>query len=351
MRSRTILLVSVAVLAAVAGTYGLLKSQAKDSASDEQASAGSIISVQVGALELKTLHHYVTGYGDVTAAPATVNEPAASAAVAAPVSGVVTAADVVPGQQVKRGQILVTLNSQSMTERYAKREVARQKMLFSQHNTSLKALQNAEAQLALLRVSAPLSGTVVAVNVKPGTAVDANTVLVRIVDLHRLVITTDIPVVEAEALQPGQPVEVLGTPKIQARLSYISPTVDPTDGAVMAWATLPANSRLRPGQFVRLRIMVGTHQNALSAPAKSVVSDLTGHSVISLVHGTEAIRTPVRAGYREDGWVEVSAPGLKPEDKVVTVGAYGLPQKAEIQVIPATEAPSALASSDSAQPQ
>lgn len=350
MRSRTILLVSVAVLAAIAGTYGFLRSRAKDSSSDEQASAASIIGVQVGALELKTLHRYITGYGDVAAAPATVDTPAASAAVAAPVSGVVTAADVVQGQRVRRGQLLVTLNSQSMTERYAEREVARQKMLFSQHNTSLKALQNAEAQLALLRVSAPLSGTVVGVNVKPGTAVDASTVLVRIVNLDRLVITTDIPAVQAESLRPGQPVEVLGTPVILARLSYVSPTVYPADGTVMAWAALPAQSGLRPGQFVRLRIMVGTHQNALSAPAGSVVSDLTGHSVISLVHGNEAIRTPIRAGYREDGWVEVSAPGLKAGDKVVTVGAYGLPQKAQIEVVPATEASSALASSGSAQP-
>ncbi len=351
MRSRTILLVSVALLAVVAVTYGLLRSRAKDLASDEQASAASVISVQVGTLELKTLHHYVTGYGSVTAAPATTSKPAASAAVAAPVSGVVTAVDVAQGQKVRRGQLLVTLNSQSMTESYAEREVARQKMLFSQHNTSLKALQNAEAQLALLRVSAPLSGTVVAVNVKPGTAVDANTVLVQIVDLHRLVITTDIPAVQAEELRPGQPLEVLGTPKIQGRLSYISPTVDPSDGSVMAWAALPAQSGLRPGQFVRLRIRVGTHQNALSAPTGSVVSDLTGHSVISLVHGNEAIRVPVRAGYREHGWVEVSAPGLKSGDKVVTVGAYGLPQKAKIQIVPSGKAPSALASSDSVQPQ
>ncbi len=348
MRSRPILLASVAVLAAVAGTYGLLRWHADDSASDEQApAAASVISVQIGALELKTLHQYITGYGNVTASPATAKESAASAAVAAPVSGAITAVDVAQGQQVRRGQMLVTLNSQSVTESYAEREVAREKMLYAQHNTSLKALQSAEAQLALLRVSAPLSGTVVAVNVKPGTAVDANTVLVRIVDLHRLVVTTDIPAAQAEELRPGQPVEVLGTPRIQARLSYVSSTVDPTNGSVMAWAALPAQSVLRPGQFVRLRIMVGTHQNALSAPSESVVSDLTGHSVISLVHGDEAIRTPVRAGYREDGWVEVTAPGLKPGDKVVTVGAYGLPQKAEIQVVPATEAPSALASSDS----
>lgn len=351
MRSKAILFGGLAILAVVAGTYGLLRSRADASASDDAAPAQSVISVQVGALELKTLHHYVTGYGDVAAAPATASESAASAAVAAPVSGVVTAVKIAQGQQVKRGQMLVTLNSQSLTERYAEREVARQKMLYAQHNASLKALQSAEAQLTLLRVYAPLSGTVVAVNVKPGTAVDANTVLVRIVNLHRLVVTTDIPAAQAEELRPGQPVEVLGTPRIPAQLSYVSPTVDPTDGGVMAWAPLPAQSGLRPGQFVRLRIRVGTHPNALSAPAESVVSDLTGHSVISLVHGNEAIRVPVRVGYREDGWVEVSAPGLKPGDKVVTVGAYGLPQKAQIQVVPATETPAALASSESKQPQ
>ena len=112
----------------------LLRSHADDSESDDEAPVASVITVQVSALELKTLHHYVTGYGSVTAAPATANEPAASAAVAAPVSGVVTAVNVAPGQQVRRGQMLVALNSQSMTESYAERELARQKMLYAQHN-------------------------------------------------------------------------------------------------------------------------------------------------------------------------------------------------------------------------
>ena len=134
MRSRTILFASVVVLAAAAGAYGLLRSHADTSESDDEAPTASVIGVQVGALELKTLHQYVTGYGDITAAPATASEPAASAAVAAPVSGVVTAVDVAQGQQVRRGQMLVALNSQSMTESYAERELARQKMLYAQHN-------------------------------------------------------------------------------------------------------------------------------------------------------------------------------------------------------------------------
>ncbi len=59
----------------------------------------------------------------------------------------------------------------------------------------------------------------------------------------------------------------------------------------------------------------------------------TGQSVISLVKGDEAAQTPVQTGFRENGWVEVEGTGLKEGDSVVTVGAYGLPEKTKIQVV------------------
>ena len=39
-----------------------------------------------------------------------------------------------------------------------------------------------------------------------------------------------------------------------------------------------------------------------------------GNSVIALVNGDEATQTPVQAGLREDGWVEVEGTGLKEGD-------------------------------------
>lgn len=344
MKQRTLVRGGLAALGLVLvlGTYWLVESHRGTPSSE--ASAGTLISVQVGALKRMTLHRYVTGYGTTGAAPATTGDPAASAKVAAPVSGVVTRVDVAQGQRVKRGQRLVELNSNTMTEAYAEREAARQKKLYAQHNTSLKALQNAEAQLALLRVTAPLSGTLVSVNVRAGTAVNQNTVLMKIVDLRRLVVTSDIPASQAPELRRGQSVQVLN-PSLTTRLFYISPTVDTNDGSVMAWAALPEHSGLRPGEFVRLRIIVGVHKNALAAPEKSVITDTAGHSVISVVRGNEAIRTPVKTGYREGGWVQVSAPGLKPGDKVVTVGAFGLPKRTKIQVMSTSGGPTASANS------
>jgi hypothetical protein len=39
----------------------------------------------------------------------------------------------------------------------------------------------------------------------------------------------------------------------------------------------------------------------------------------------------VRTGVRENGWIEVAAPGLKAGDVVVSVGAYGLPATTKIR--------------------
>ena len=98
-------------------------------------------------------------------------------------------------------------------------------------------------------------------------------------------------------------------------------------------ALLPVDSGLRPGQFVPLRIVTAVHTNCLAAPATGVVTDESGKSVIALVKGDTAAQKPVQTGLRENGWVEIEAPELKAGDVVVTVGAYGLPEKTKISVL------------------
>jgi membrane fusion protein (multidrug efflux system) len=322
----------IVVLCVGLGIFALLKFDGTASLADEDtAAAPPVVTVQTAVLQRMTLHRYVTGYGTVSPAPATAGAPAADAPLAAPTAGVVARVNVVEGQHVHKGQVLMTLDSASVTVAYAEQEVARQKELFAQHNTSLKSLQNAETQLTLLRVTAPLSGTVVRIGVKPGAAVGTNTVVAEVMDLKRLVVKTDIPVSDAGELASGQVVQVQTNRTVSAVVTFISPYVSQDNGTIRVLARLPAGCGLRPGQFVPLRIVVGVHRNCLAAPAESVVTDIAGKSVLSLVQGDEAIQTPVRTGFREKGWVEVKAPALKPGDTVVTVGAYGLPKRIRIQ--------------------
>lgn len=304
------------------------------STSDEldQADMPPLVSVETGVLEVTTLHRHVQGYGTVEPAPADADAPPAAAGLAAPVAGVVNRVAVVEGQQVGKGDLLVEMNSSSTTAENAERELARQRRLYAQENTSLKDLQAAEAQLTLLRVTAPLSGTVVHVNVSPGQAVDLNTVVAEVMDLERLVVRVEIPVAEAGDLHVGSPVDVMTDPPVRTEISFVSPDVDRRTDAVLVRAPLPARVGLRPGRFVSIRVATATHADCLVAPRESVVADERGRPAVALVKGDEAILTPVQTGLQEDGWIEIASPELAAGDTVVTIGAYGLPERTRITI-------------------
>jgi multidrug efflux pump subunit AcrA (membrane-fusion protein) len=340
IKMATVIAVGV-VLAAGLGIVALVKSHGGVSESVGDETTPTVVSVQTGMLKLSTLHRYVNGYGTIEPAPATADQPAADAPSAAPSAGVVTKVNVIAGEAVKKGDMLMELNSGTTTYALAEQELTRQKQLFAQQNTSLKNLQDAEAQLALLRVTAPLSGTVVRVNVKPGQAVDGSTVVAEVMDLDRLAVSAEIPAAEAKDSKAGDPVEVLSAPPVTTELSFVSPEINPDNGSVQVRGLLPAGSGLRPGQFISLRVVTVVHTNCLAAPSESVVTDDSGQSVIALVSGDEATQTPVQTGLRENGWVEIAASELKAGDTVVTIGAYGLPNKTKIRMeIPAGEEPS-----------
>jgi RND family efflux transporter MFP subunit len=222
----------------------------------------------------------------------------------------------------------VEVNSQA-----AEAEVGRQEKLYAQQNTSLKSLQDAEAQLAMLRVAAPFSGTVARVNVRPGQAVDSTTVVAEVMDLSRLAVSAEIPSAEANGLKPGEPLEVLTKPAVATKLLFVSPDVNKDNDTVLVRALLPEDSGLRPGQFVSLRIVTAAHTNCLAVPAESVVTDENGKNVIALVKGDEATQMPVQTGLAENGLIEVVATEIKEGDVVVAVGAYGLPEKTKIRVL------------------
>ncbi len=319
------------------GNFQNIRTHKATAAADEEAAAPTVVRVQVAGLTRMTLRHYVACYGVVAPMPATATEPAADAPLAAPVAGVVARVNAVEGQQVEKGEVLVELNSGAATLDYSEQEVARQKKLFAEQNTSLRNLQNAEAQLALLRVTSPLSGTVARISAKPGTAVDSTTVLVEVMDFNRLALRVEVPAAEAGDLKTGEEVQVLTDPPVAASLSFVSPMVDTNNATILARAPLPAGSGLRPGAFVGLRIVTGVHSNCLAAPAESVVTDIDGHSVVALVNGDLAEQIPVQTGFRENGWVEINGQGLGETNAVVTVGAYGLPDKTKILVVKSTE--------------
>ncbi len=335
MKPKSLTIGLVILLVGGLGIYAFIKYRGSASITDsgDADNSPSVVSVQTAALQRMTLHRYAAGYGTIEPATATADEPDAGAALAATTAGVVFRVLVVEGQHVEKGDVLMELNSGTATYVSARAEMERQQKLFAQQNTSLKNLQNAEAQMAALEVVAPLSGTVTKLNIKPGMAVDLATIVAEVMDLNRLSVRAEIPVADAAGLQAGVTLQILTPSPVIAPVTFVSPSVDANNGTVLVRANLPAENGLRSGQFVPVRIITAVRTNCLVAPEASVVTDETGHSVISLVQGDEAVSVPVRTGFHEKDWVEVSGAGLQAGGLVVTVGAYGLPDKTKIQVV------------------
>lgn len=341
--TRERLSIGLVVLLCGVGLVALLELARRFTATDEPEEAiPTLVSVHVGQLKRATLHGYVDGFGIVSPAPAAGGRPAASAHVAPAVAGVVTEVKVSEGEHVVAGAVLFQLNSQvaDVAAAFATKNLERQRTLLQMKNTSERAVQDAEerlaaaqAQQALLRVTAPLSGVVTRVHVRPGEAVDPTTTLADIADLSRLVVDANIPSGQAGAVKVGQRVEVLAEPPSTGSVSLVSPAVDTSNDTVLVRIALPADTTLRPGQFLRVRVVTTEHKDCLAAPAESVVTDADGQSVIAVITGQQAVRVPVKTGLRDGGLVEVDAPNLEAGATVVTLGAYGLPDKTGVRIL------------------
>jgi multidrug efflux pump subunit AcrA (membrane-fusion protein) len=174
---------------------------------------------------------------------------------------------------------------------------------------------------------------------------------VELVDLNRLMVAANVPSSQLPAVELGQTVEIIPQQSdthdtltetgaanpvpvtVTGKVMFIEDRVDPkTD---MGWVdvSIPPEARLRTGQFVRLQIITEERRDCLTVPSQSVVKNENGEWVICLVSGKRAVQHAVKVGFREGAAVEVHSLILQPGDKVVTTGAYALPENTKIRIL------------------
>ncbi len=329
----------------------------------EEETASPEVAVTVAKVEKTTLHTYVTAYGIVETAPARQGAAAAGARIASPIAGIVSEVPCYEGLRVEKGAVICHLDSRMAEADVAKAEqlysmaektYQRQKELQASGGTSEKNYQEAETQLASARsdlaaaritlsyhrITAPISGTITRLDVRPGEAVDASSVVAEIADSTHLAAALQVPVAEAALLRAGQIVRIKtenDAAPVSCTLTSVSPQVDAASGTVTAYAVLPADTSLEPGRFVSAQIACGEHRDCLAVPEASVVKDPEEGWIIAVVKDGRATRMKVETGFRENGLVEVSAAGLSEGMTVVKVGAYGLPDDTRVRITENTE--------------
>jgi membrane fusion protein, multidrug efflux system len=120
-------------------------------------------------------------------------------------------------------------------------------------------------------------------------------------------------------------------------LDAVDPLVDQGGRAISARARLDnAAGKLRPGLFVRVRLLFGERQGVLMVPEQAIVPGAQP-AVFRVVDGKAAL-VKVRLGIRRSAQVEV-VEGLADGDIVVTAGQLklrdGVPVRAVGEGVPA----------------
>jgi RND family efflux transporter MFP subunit len=187
-----------------------------------------------------------------------------------------------------------------------------------------------EVQLHYYKVVAPRAGIVGDIPVRVGDRVSNTTQLTTVDQPGSLEAYVYVPVERSAQLKMNLPVQILdSTGKVLAdtRVSFISPQVDNTTQTVLVKARIAnGNVALRQSQFIRARLVWGTHQNP-EVPILAV-SRLAGQYFAFVAEPQNggsfiAKQRPLTIGETVGNNYEVRE-GIKPGDKVIISGTQFL---------------------------
>jgi RND family efflux transporter MFP subunit len=182
-----------------------------------------------------------------------------------------------------------------------------------------------QVQLHYYRVTAPSTGIVGDVPVHVGDRVTTATILTSVDKPGSLEAYVYIPVERSSQLKMNMPVQIVnGSDQVIAdsRITFISPQVDNTTQTVLIKSRIANNEdRLRNLQFIRARVIWGTHQGpVIPVVAVSRVGGQYFAFVAEEQNGKLVARQkPLRIG-EMSGNDYVVLDGIKPGDKIIVSG-------------------------------
>jgi RND family efflux transporter MFP subunit len=161
----------------------------------------------------------------------------------------------------------------------------------------------------------------------------------RIVDARVLELTASVPSARMAELRVGQPLrftsDALPGQEFTGAVSFINPVADEASRTVKVKAEIPnAAGALKPGLFVKGRVVTGQRPGVLVVPRAALVSwDTVAHTGwVFVVEGGTARRRPLRTGAVSGESVEVLE-GLRAGEVVVTRGGFNLREGDKVRAI------------------
>ena len=369
----------IAIAAAVLG-FGLWSVERPANAADESKDrnkrpAEGPVAVVSTLVKVQDMPIYRSGIGTVA--------PTYSVTVKARVDGQLDKVAFKEGEDVKKGQLLAQLDPRTLQAQLMQAQATRAKdqatlanarvdlkryetlitqdaatqqqldtqaALVSQLEATVKAdeanVNSAQVQLSFTTITAPISGRVGARLVDPGNIVHATDtsglVVINQIDPISVVFTLPEDAVQdtIHALDTKKPVLAQAFPRDGGAmlgagyLTLLNNQIDTTSGTVQLKASfLNQQHNLWPGQYVNVRLILGTRLKAITVPEAAIQRSQNGVYVYVVDEQTKTAQSrTISLAQIQDG-VAVVSMGLEANDRVVVDGQYKLKPGVKVQEV------------------
>jgi cobalt-zinc-cadmium efflux system membrane fusion protein len=296
------------------------------------------------------------------------------------VVGRITDINVILGQNVKKGDVLATLNSTELAQnqlvfikasqqiQLQTKAVERAQLLLNADVIGAAELQRREVELAgakaelnatrdqlqvlgmsdkaiaelertnhirsVSSVTARLGGTVISRKVNLGQVVQPADELFIVADLSHVWAVAEVPERQAELIQKGQEVTVeipaYGEKKITGKLIYVGKTVDPLTRTITVRMDLNNSDNLIKPEMLATMLIRSNPLTRLAIPTEAVVRENNQDHVFVQIDPNQYRLRPVKLGPAYEGMRPVLS-DLVETDTIVSTGAFHLNSQRKVK--------------------
>jgi RND family efflux transporter MFP subunit len=362
---------ALAVLVGLSGTSAGCKSAASDDSALKKPKGANKLQypVAVAPLEMRQVSYTVLAPGSI--------EAFQQVQITARVAGAVDKVAFVEGQQVKVGDVLVTIETEryqvaldqakasvsraAASEQAAEQQLARRTGADQAHPglvageeiatfqtgvatskadvvAAQQAQRVAELNLRDAFVRAPIAGVVQSRTVQAGQYLQAGSVLATILQRDPMILRFGVTEADAPRLKSGMIANMAlreSTRTYTAKIILVADAADPTTRLVPVTAQVDDTEHkywLRPGAFCEVNVPVGDARPAIVVPSIAVQPTATGNIVYVVDDKNVAHVKNVQLGmYTPDGGVEITS-GLAVGELLVVQGFEALAENAPVKV-------------------
>ncbi|MBC7745344.1 MAG: efflux RND transporter periplasmic adaptor subunit [Flavobacterium sp.] len=329
-----------------------------------------VADIQLGKVEMRNLSNVIKANGKLDLPPENM------VSVSAPLGGYVKSAGLLPGQAVKKGQVVAVIENPDFIDiqqdyletrsrlDFLELEYKRQEDLRKEDINSVKTFQQVSSELKIMRARisglqqkllligissnrlqagkisrtsnlySPINGFVITSNANQGKYVNATDVLFELADKSDLHLVLNVFEKDAFKIKVGQPIRfALSNASDYNRTAKIILIGKSTEKE----GTIPVHSHLDnsndptliPGMYAKALISVTDGAPVSAVPNDAIINtdaqDFIFIQTKNDVNGNTFKMIPIKKGIEEGGYTEVTLPGrFDINSQLVLKGAYAL---------------------------